>query len=58
MLVVGPAATNRAGGGTAPYDDFTQVMPLFEGISDDGILDDVDATVSDRKSTRLNSSHT
>ena len=43
---VAPAMFHRAGGGTAPYDDFNQVMPLFEGISDDGILDDVDATVA------------
>jgi carboxymethylenebutenolidase len=43
---VAPAMFHRAGGGTAPYDDFSQVMPLFEGISDDGILADVDATVA------------
>ena len=45
-LAVAPAFFHRAGGGTAPYDDFSQVMPLFEGISDDGILADVDATVA------------
>jgi carboxymethylenebutenolidase len=45
-LAVAPAFFHRAGGGTAPYDDFTQVMPLFEGISDDGILTDVDATLA------------
>jgi carboxymethylenebutenolidase len=45
-VAVAPAMFHRAGGGTAPYDDFTQVMPLFEGVSDDGILADVDATVS------------
>jgi carboxymethylenebutenolidase len=45
-VAVAPAMFHRAGGGTAPYDDFTQVMPLFEGVSDDGILVDVDATVS------------
>jgi carboxymethylenebutenolidase len=44
-LAVAPALFHRAGGGTAPYDDFSQVMPLFEGISDDGILVDVDATI-------------
>jgi len=43
---VAPSMFHRAGGGTAPYDDFTQVMPLFEGVSDEGILADVDATVS------------
>jgi len=45
-LAVAPAFFHRAGGGTAPYDDFSQVMPLFEGISDDGILIDVDATIA------------
>ncbi len=45
-LAVAPAFFHRAGGGTAPYDDFAQVMPLFEGISDDGILTDVDATLA------------
>ena len=43
---VAPALFHRAGGGTAPYDDFTKVMPLFEGVTDDGILADVDATIA------------
>jgi carboxymethylenebutenolidase len=43
---VAPALFHRAGGGTAPYDDFSKVMPLFEGVSDDGILADVDATIA------------
>ena len=34
---VAPAFFHRAGGGTAPYDDFAKVMPLFEGVTDDGI---------------------
>ena len=42
---VAPALFHRAGGGTAPYDDFAKVMPLFAGVSDDGIVADVDATV-------------
>ncbi len=42
---VAPALFHRAGGGTAPYDDFSKVMPLFEGLSDDGLLIDVDAAV-------------
>ena len=29
---VAPAFFHRAGGGTAPYDDFTQVMPLFQDV--------------------------
>jgi carboxymethylenebutenolidase len=43
---VAPAFFHRAGGGTAPYDDFAQVMPLFQDVSDDGILADVDATIA------------
>ncbi len=42
---VAPALFHRAGGGTAPYDDFSKVMPLFEGLTDDGVLMDVDATI-------------
>jgi carboxymethylenebutenolidase len=45
-LGVAPALFHRAGGGTASYDDFAKVMPLFEGVSDDGVLVDVDATIS------------
>ena len=40
-----PAIFHRAGGGTAPYDDFSKVMPLFEGLTDDGMLMDIDATL-------------
>lgn len=43
---VAPAIFHRAGGGTAPYDDFAKVMPLFQGLSDDGILMDVDAAIA------------
>ena len=42
---VAPALFHRAGGGTAPYDDFEKVFPLFEGLTDAGILIDVGATV-------------
>jgi carboxymethylenebutenolidase len=42
---VAPAIFHRAGGGTAPYDDFSKVMPLFEGLTDDGVLMDIDATL-------------
>jgi len=42
---VAPTMFHRAGGGTAPYDDFSKVMPLFQGVTDDGIVADVDATV-------------
>jgi carboxymethylenebutenolidase len=40
---VAPAFFHRAGGGTADYTDFASVIPLFEGVTDDGILLDVDA---------------
>jgi carboxymethylenebutenolidase len=43
---VSPALFHRAGGGTAPYDDFEKVFPLFEGLTDAGILADVDATLA------------
>jgi len=42
---VAPTMFHRAGGGTAPYDDFAKVIPLFAGVSDDGIAADVDAAV-------------
>lgn len=42
---VAPELFHRAGGGTAPYDDFSKVLPLFEGLTDDALLADVDATV-------------
>ncbi len=45
-LGVAPALFHRAGGGTASYDDFSKVMPLFEGVSDGGVLADVDATIA------------
>lgn len=42
---VAPDLFHRAGGGTAPYDDFGQVMALFDGVTDDGVLVDVDAAL-------------
>ena len=42
---VAPAIFHRAGGGTAPYDDFEKVFPLFEGLTDAGILMDVGAAI-------------
>jgi carboxymethylenebutenolidase len=41
-----PAMFHRAGGGTADYGDFAAVIPLFEGVTDDGILMDVDASLA------------
>ena len=43
---VAPALFHRAGGGTASYDDFSKVLPLFEGMTDDGIVMDVDAAMA------------
>jgi carboxymethylenebutenolidase len=40
---VAPAFFHRAGGGTASYDDFSKVRPLYKGLTDDGILMDLDA---------------
>ena len=42
---VAPHLFHRAGGGTAPYDDFSKVLPLFEGLTDDALLVDVDAAI-------------
>lgn len=44
-LAVAPHIFHRAGGGTAPYDDFSKVIPLFAGLDDDKLLDDIDATL-------------
>jgi carboxymethylenebutenolidase len=41
---VAPHLFHRSGGGTAPYDDFAKVIPLYEHLDDDGILVDIDAT--------------
>jgi len=43
---VAPAFFHRAGGGTAPYTDFSKVMPLFKGVTDDALMMDVDATLA------------
>jgi carboxymethylenebutenolidase len=42
---VAPHLFHRAGGGTAPYGDFSKVIPLYEHLDDDGIIVDVDATL-------------
>src|SRR2546429_5320990 len=43
---VAPHFFHRAGGGTAPYTDFSKVIPLYEHLDDDGILVDVDAALA------------
>ena len=42
---VAPALFHRAGGGTAPYDDFSEGDAAVRGRTDDGVLADVDATI-------------
>jgi carboxymethylenebutenolidase len=42
---VAPALFHRAGGGTASYDDFASVLPLYEGLDDAAIIVDLDATL-------------
>jgi carboxymethylenebutenolidase len=43
---VAPSLFHRAGGGTADYGDMDAVVKLFKGVSDDGFLVDVDATLA------------
>src|SRR5438067_7821979 len=43
LHAVAPHFFHRAGGGTVPYGDFSKVIPKYEGLSDEGILIDVDA---------------
>lgn len=43
LHAVGLDIFHRSGGGTAPYDNFEKVLPLFEGLTDGGLLDDIDA---------------
>jgi carboxymethylenebutenolidase len=43
---VAPALFHRAGGGEAAYGDMDAVMKLFAGVTDDGFLMDVDATLA------------
>lgn len=42
---VAPHLFHRVGGGVAPYDDFSQVLPKFEGLDDDAVLRDIDVTL-------------
>jgi carboxymethylenebutenolidase len=43
---VAPAYFHRAGGGAVEdYTDFSAIFPLFEGLSDDGIVMDTEATL-------------
>ena len=42
---IAPSFFHRAGGGTAAYGDYAAIMPLFEGVTDDGVLNDVDTAL-------------
>jgi carboxymethylenebutenolidase len=42
---VAPHLFHRSGGGTAPYGDFSKVIPLYEHLDDNGIVVDLDATL-------------
>jgi carboxymethylenebutenolidase len=43
---VAPHFFHRAGGGTIPYGDFSKVIEKYQGLTDEGILNDVDAARS------------
>lgn len=47
---VAPDFFHRSGLGTAPYDDFAQVMNLFEGVTAESVELDLAATVADLES--------
>jgi carboxymethylenebutenolidase len=51
MVGLGIDIFHRAGGGTAPYTDFKQAMALFEGLTDEGLTDDLGAAVAHLGST-------
>ena len=58
---VAPALFHRAGGGTIDdYDnlDFTKLFALFEGVTDDTILADVDATLGLVTESGFDAAHT
>jgi carboxymethylenebutenolidase len=40
---VAPHLFHRAGGGTVSYYDFASILPKFEGLTDDHVVDDFDA---------------
>jgi carboxymethylenebutenolidase len=51
MVGLGIDIFHRAGGGTAPYTDFKQAMALFEGLTDEGLTDDLGAAIAHLGST-------
>jgi len=57
-LAVGLDIFHRSGGGTAPYGDFSKVLPLFEGLTDDGLLQDIDAARDHLRGAGIDDAHT
>src|SRR5688500_18682286 len=55
---VAPHLFHRAGGGTAPYGDFAKVIPLYEGLTDEGIVMDVDAARAHLRRGGFDDDHT
>jgi carboxymethylenebutenolidase len=55
---VAPHLFHRAGGGTAPYGDFAKVIPLYEGLTDEGIVMDVDAARAHLRRAGFDDDHT
>lgn len=49
-LAVAPHIFHRTGGGSVDYGDFEKIMPHFQALSDDKILDDVDAALEQLRS--------
>jgi carboxymethylenebutenolidase len=47
---VAPSLFHRAGGGVADYGDFESLMKLFDGVTDEGTLADIDTTVEHLRS--------
>src|SRR5438034_930337 len=48
---------HRSGKGTAPYGDFSKAMELFERVSDDTLLADVDAAFDHLHSMGIDDDH-
>lgn len=51
---IAPDFFHRTGGGYAGYDEFPKIMEFFKGVSDDGILVDIDATLAHFKTNGIN----
>ena len=48
---------HRSGKGTAPYGDFSKALELFEGVSDDALLADVDAALIHLREIGITDNH-